>query len=479
MLLPPSSAPAGSVTAATRPPRAADTPTGRPRLGLVLAALSVAWFVVFLDSSIVNVSLPTIRRDLGLSDAQLTWVVDSYLVAFAGLLLLGGRLADVLPRRAVLVASLTVFVVASAACALAPGGWWLVLARAVQGIGAAFMVPAALSIVMVLFPQGRPRDRALGVLGGVSAAGAFSGVLLSGVLTDALGWPSVFLVNVPVGLLLVAGLLRSIPATPGGGGAVDLLGAGTVTLGVGALAFGVINGAHAGWTTVATGAGLVTGALSLAAFAVAERRVPVPLVPLDVLRGRRLALADAVMLLMGAVTVGVFFLLPQHQQDTLGMSPTATSLSQLPLAAAISVSALVTSRLVARIGASTTLSAGLALVVAGLLWLSASAPGDAYLSGLVGPFLLIGAGAGAGLVCVTTLAVQGTPDSRAGLVSGLVNTARQVGGVLGLAALVAVASATGGSPSGAGLPDFSAAFLTAASLAGVALLLSLLPGLRR
>ncbi|WP_406149629.1 MFS transporter [Streptomyces sp. NBC_01012] len=422
--------------------------------------------MVILDSSIINVAVPSIQDGLSLNNAQMSWVVDGYLVAFGGLLLLGGRLADVLRRRAVFLAGLALFTLASVVCALAPSGAVLIGARVVQGAGGAVMAPAALSIVMLLFPGPADRSRALGLWGGVSGAGGIAGVLLGGLLSQTLGWPWVFLINVPVGLLVGALVLYSIRPFRAGGGSFDAVGALGVTVSMAASAYGLANGAHAGWSDPATLTALVTGAVALGAFLVAERRVERPLIPLRVFRNRRLAVASAMTLLVGAVTVGLFFFLPQYQQLVLGMSPLTTSLAQLPIALAVTAGSLLAPRLATAVGVRTALTAALASLALGLLWLAPASTGVTAV-GLLGPFLLTGTGIGLSFVHLTTLAVGEAGTGEAGLVSGMVNVSRQMGGALGLAALAGV------SASATATPDFSAVFLTTAALTAFALLLSL------
>ncbi|MEV6562859.1 MFS transporter [Nocardia sp. NPDC051756] len=440
------------------------------RRGVVLIALAAAQFMVVLNSSIVNVALSSIRDGLGLNPASLSWVVDGYLVAFGGLLLLGGRLADVFRRRAVFLAGLAIFVASSVACALAPTGLVLIGARVVQGAGGAVMAPAALSIVMSLFPDGPDRARALGVWGGVSGAGGIAGVLLGGVLSQTLGWPWIFLINVPVGVLVALVAVRSVRSLPAAGGTFDLAGAVTVTLAMAALTYGLVSGPQEGWGSRMTLGALVIGLIALIAFLGVERRAADPLVPLRVLARARLATANMIMLLVGAVTVGLFYFLPQYQQLVLGMSPIQTSLAQLPIAVTITGGGLLAPRIARAVGIRPALAGGLALLVAGVLWLAVRA--STTFAGLVGPFLLIGAGIGVSFVYVTSLAVADSLPGEAGLVSGLVNTTRQMGGALGLATLIAVA--TGATAT----PHFSAAFATTAAITGLALLLALTPALR-
>ncbi|MFI6170765.1 MFS transporter [Nocardia sp. NPDC051052] len=444
--------------------------TRTARRGVALTALAAAQFMVVLDSTIVNVALPSIRDDLGLSPASLSWVVDGYLVAFGGLLLLGGRLADVFRRRTVFLAGLAMFVASSVACALATTGPLLIGARVLHGAGGAVMAPAALSIVMTLFPDGPDRARALGVWGGVSGAGGIAGVLLGGVLSQTLGWPWIFLINVPVGVLVAMAAVGSVRSLPAAGGAFDIAGAVTVTLSMAALAYGLVSGPQEGWTSWITLGALAVGLVALVAFLGIERRAAGPLVPLQVFARARLSTANTIMLLVGAVTVGMFYFLPQYQQLVLGMSPIETSLAQLPIAGTITGGGLLAPRIARAVGIRPALVGGLVSLVVGALWLAMRAA--TTFAGLVGPFLLIGAGIGVSFVYVTSLAVADSLPSEAGLVSGLVNTTRQMGGALGLATMVAVA--TGDTPT----PHFSAAFAAAAALTGLALLLSLTPALR-
>ncbi len=426
-----------------------------------------------LDASIINVALLSIRADLELSNTQTAWVVDGYLVAFAGLLLLGGRLADVLRRRAVFLAGLGVFTLASVAGALAPGGAVLIGARLGQGIGAAMLAPAALSLLLVQFPHGPARSRALGMWGGVSGAGGIAGVLLGGLLSQTAGWPWIFLVNVPVGLVIGAVVLRAVPPLPAAGGTFDAAGALSVTVAMAALAYGLVSGAHSGWGDTATLLALAVGALALCVLVPVERRAQRPLIPLHIVTRHRLVAANAMMLIVGGVAVGLFYFLPQYQQLALGMSPLTAGLSQLPIALAITAGGLLAPRLASALGLGKALPLALASLALSLLWLAPARTGLTA-ADLAGPFLLIGTGIGLGTVYLTTLAVEGAAPGEAGLVSGLVNTSRQMGGALGLAALVAVSASTPAAPDASAAPDFSAVFLTAAGACALALLSSLL-----
>lgn len=428
--------------------------------------------MVILDASIVNVALPSIQHGLGLSSSALSWVVDGYLVAFAGLLLLGGRLADVMPRRAVFLGGLGVFAVASAGCAAGPDGAALIAARIVQGVGAAILAPAALSIVMTLYSDGPDRRKAIGVWGGVSGAGGVAGVLLGGLLTQSLGWEAIFLINVPVAVAVALVAWRAVPALSARPGRFDLPGAISITLAMAAFAFAIVSGPDAGWTAGRTLCGLAVAVLSAVGFVSAEHRAASPLVPLRVFARAPLMTANAVALAVGAVQVGFFYFLPQYQQHVLGLSPIRTSLAQIPIAVAITASSVAAPRLATRFGTRRTLLAALAVLAGGVAWLARASAHADYLTNLLGPFLLVGVGLGVSFVLVTALAVTGATD-QAGLVSGLMNTSRQIGGALGLAALVAVASATTSSL------DYTPVFLSTTGLTLGALLLSILPALGR
>lgn len=415
------------------------------RQGPALAALATAQFLVVLSTSIVNVALPALADGLSMSPAALSWVVNAYVLAFGALLLLGGRLADLLGRRRVFALGMAVFALASLAAGLAPSAPVLIAARAVQGAGAALLAPAALALVLGVFPPGPGRGRALGVWGAVSGAGGAAGVLLSGVLTELYGWPAVFLVSVPVAAVSLAATLVLVPADRPAGGDVDILGALTSAAGLTVLVY-----ALTAKNPLAGAAGLVL----LALFAVRQKRARSPLVPPRLLRTGKVTVANAAMTLLGAVWVGLFYFLPLYQQQVLGYGPLAAGLTQLPLALSVVAGSVLAPRLPARAGTP----AALAVLTLGLLWLS-RAPDDAgFAVDLLGPSLLIGAGLGAAFVRLTALSTEDVPPADSGLAGGLINTTRQLGGALGLALMTAIA------PTAAG---HSAAFVTAAVLAAL------------
>jgi len=415
------------------------------RPGLVLAVAGTAQFMVILDVSIVNVALPSIQADLGFSQQGLQWVVSAYTIAFAGFQLLGGRAADLFGQRRVLLAGLGLFTLASLAGGLATGQAMLVVARVVQGLGSATVAPATLTIVQAAYPEGPARNRALGVWGSMLGAGGTVGVLAGGVLTELLSWHWIFLVNVPVGVLVGLGAVRWVPDQHGSGRrGIDVLGAATITAGLVALVSGIVNGPQAGWAAPTTAATFAVAAALLVTFVVVEARVAAgPLVPLRVLRVRSVAGSNLVVVLTGACLISMWFFLSLYLQAVLGLSPLQAGLAYLPMSLCIVVMTSVASRLVARAGVLPVLVSGLLLLATGLAGfarLPVEAPADAAVDFLV-PSLLASSGLGLTLVSSTVAAVSGARADERGLASGLLNTARLLGGSLGLAVLTTVAGA--------------------------------------
>ncbi len=437
-----------------------------------MAGLSAATFVVILDVSMVNLAGPTIREGLGLSSTELSIVVDSYLVAFAGLLLLGGRIADVLGGRRVFLTGLLVYLAASVLCALAPSGEVLIAGRVIQGIGAAIVTPSALSLVVGLYPDSKGRARALGIWGAVAGAGSLLGVVLGGVVTQILGWQSVFWIPVPITVAVGIVVLLVVPRTLPRAGRFDAPGALTITLGVSALALGMISAPENGWGSPLTLASLALGVILLVAFVVIEKNSKQPLVPLGHLRKSNVVVANSVMLLIGGTTVSMFFFLPQFQQGELGMTPALTGLSQLPIAVMIIVASLVAPPIAKRIGSARAMSLALLTLVGGLLWLAFDQTTNGFSLSLLGAFLVIGIGIGLSSVYATTTAVRDAVAGDTGLLSGLINASRQLGGAIGLAALVGFATISGAADGGL---DFTTAFIGLAVLAFAAFALSFIP----
>ncbi len=421
---------------------APDLSTERGK-NLALMLLAMTQFVVVIDASIVNVALPSIGTALHFSRDNLSWVVNAYTLTFGGFLLLGGRLADLLGRRRMFIIGLVLFSLASLAGGLAQSEAWLIIARAVQGLGAAIVSPAALSIITTTFAEGHERNRALGIWGAVAGAGGAAGVLLGGILTSGLSWRWVLFVNVPIGLI-AAGLAprlllesRSEDGTEG----FDIPGAVTVTAGLALLVYAVVDAVNVGWGSTGTLLRLAGSAVLLAAFVAIERRQRHPLLPFSIFRLRTLRGADIVGLLVGMSLFSMFFFISLYLQDVLHFSPIKTGLSYLPLSVGIIISAGVASQLVTRIGFKPVLITGLLLIAVGLVWFSrVPGTGGSFGADVLGPSLLAAFGLGFSFVPVTIAAVTGTKPHEAGLASGLINTSQQVGGALGLAILATVAN---------------------------------------
>jgi EmrB/QacA subfamily drug resistance transporter len=410
---------------------------------LALALLASAQFVIVLDASIVNVALPSIGKALDFSRDDLSWVVNAYTLMFGGFLLLGGRLADLLGRRRMFMSGLVLFSIASLMGGLAQSELWLILARGVQGLGAAIVSPAALSIVTTTFREGSERNTALGVWGAVAGSGGAAGVLLGGMLTQWAGWEWVLFVNVPITVVaaLLAPRLLDESRDEVEHRHFDVAGAVSVTAGLVIGVYALVDANKAGWTSTQT---LLLGALSLAllaSFVVIERRQEHPLVPFRIFRLRSLRGSNIVALLIGMSLFSMFFFISLYLQQVLGYSALKAGLSYLPLALTIIVSAGAASQLVTRLGFKPTLTLGLLFVAAGLLWFSqVSAPHGTYLGDVLFPSLLAAIGLGLSFVSVTIGAVTGTQPREAGLASGLINTSQQVGGALGLAILASIAN---------------------------------------
>jgi EmrB/QacA subfamily drug resistance transporter len=417
-----------------------DTPRAK---NLALMLLAMTQFVIVIDASIVNVALPSIGAALHFSRDSLSWVVNTYTLTFGGFLLLGGRLADLLGRRRMFMLGLVVFSLASLAGGLAQSEAWLIIARAIQGLGAAIVSPAALSIITTTFAEGAERNRALGIWGAVAGMGGAAGVLLGGILTSGLSWRWVLFVNVPIGLLattLAPRLLLESHAENGTEG-FDIPGAVTVTAGLALLVYTVVDAVNVGWGSTGTLLRLAGSAALLLAFVVIESRQRHPLMPFSIFRLRTLRGANIVGLLIGMSLFSMFFFISLYLQDVLGFSPIKTGISYLPLAVGIILAAGAASQLTTRIGFKPTLIAGLLFIAGALLWFSrVPAPGGAFAADVLGPSLLAAIGLGLAFVSVTIAAVTGTKPHEAGLASGLINTAQQVGGALGLAILATVAN---------------------------------------
>jgi EmrB/QacA subfamily drug resistance transporter len=460
------------------------TTTALPsRKGFALALLALTQFVIVLDASIVNVALPSIGKALDFSQDNLSWVVNAYTLFFGGFLLLGGRMADLLGRRTIFMTGLVLFAVASLLGGLAQSDTWLIIARAAQGLGAALISPAALSLVTTIFTEGAERNRALGVWGAVAGSGGAAGVLLGGMLTEWAGWEWVLFVNVPIGIAAAALAPRILPESRHEGRRVfDVAGGVLVTAGLALLVFAIVDAPKYGWGSLHTlGIGAIALAL-LAAFIGVESRSKHPLMPFSIFRLRTLRGANVVGLLIGMSLFSMFFFISLYLQQVLGFSALKTGLSYLPLAFAIIFAAGAASQLVTRLGYKVPLTAGMVMIAGALVWFSQVSAGGSYVSDVLFPSIIVGVGLGFAFVPVTIAAVAGTRPDEAGLASGLINTSQQVGGALGLAILAALANSrtadviTGGEHNHAvALTEgFQRAFLVGAGFALVGAVLSVL-----
>lgn len=447
------------------------TTTQRLRPGLVLTVLCLAQFMLVLDISVTNVALASIRADLGIEVSDLQWVVTAYVLVFGSLLIFFGRAGDLWGRRRVFLAGTGLFSAASLLCGLAQAPWQLVAARALQGLGAAMMSPAALSLLTTTFEEGAPRNRALGVWGAIAAGGAAAGMVVGGILTDVASWRWVFLINVPVGLAVALAAWRVVPESRvPSRWALDVPGALTVSGGLLALVFGLTRVGPEGSTTSAVGA-FVVALLLLGGFVVVERRAQEPIVDAALLRIRGVAAANAFSLLSTAVVVGQSFFLSLYLREVLGFSPLRTGLALVPITLVVIAVASVLPRALPRVGLRAALVAAGVLLAAGMA-LQARLPVEGtYLRDVLPAIAVSAAGLGLGFVAATIAATAGVDSRQQGLASGLLNTAQQIGGALGLALLATLAAsrttdliARGESPLDALNSGFSAGFVGAVVL---------------
>jgi EmrB/QacA subfamily drug resistance transporter len=445
------------------------------RKWLALALLSVVQFMVVLDIAIVNVALPSIQVDLGFSQENLQWVISAYALFFGGFLLLGGRSADLLGRRRIFLGGLVVFTLASLFAGLAWSEASLITARAVQGLGAAIITPAALSILSTTFHEGRERNIALGVWGAVGGFGAAAGVLMGGILTDALSWEWIFFVNVPVGVVAIA--LAPILLDESRDSSVktfDLPGAALVTAGLSSLVYAITQAGQEGWLAGRTigfaGASLVL----LAGFVGWELRHPEPLMRFGLLRTKTVAGANVAGFIMGTAMFSMFLMLTLYMQQVLGYSAMETGVAYLAVAGTAIIWSGVAAQLVTRVGVKPVLVSGMTFLTAGLIFFTQVSVGGSYVSDLLPGFLLIGVGIGFSFVPITIAALAGVEPAEAGLASGLINTSQQIGGALGIAALSTIATTRTGDAVSAGtavpsalVDGFTDAFVVGAIIAGI------------
>jgi EmrB/QacA subfamily drug resistance transporter len=406
------------------------------------AVLAVAYFMTVADLAIVNVALPTIGRKLHIAESDLQWVVTGYALTFGGFLLLGGRAADLLGRRRILLAGLAVFTTASLGCGLATAEGFLIAMRCVQGLGAAIVLPAALSIVMNMFPEGAERNKALGAWGAIGASGATVGVMAGGLLTRYAGWEYIFYLNVPIGAAALALAPRIVPesrlATKQR--RFDPFGAVTVTGGISLLVYAISTAPQAGWDTVRTVSLLAASAALLAAFLVIETRVEAPLMPLRIFRLKTLAGGNAVGLLLGGSFFAFIFIGTLYMQQVLGYSPLRAGLAWLATSLTSVAFAGLAQALVTRGSAKLVLAAGMAMIGGGALWASQVPAGGHFWANLAGPFLITGIGTAFAFIPVSIAALAGVAEHEAGLASGLINTSQQLGGAIGIAVASTIAA---------------------------------------
>ncbi|MFF2602252.1 MFS transporter [Streptomyces californicus] len=420
--------------------RATPAPTAtehdRNRGGLALLVIASCQLMVVLDVTIVNIALPHMQKDLGFSTENLSWVVNAYTLTFGGLLLLGGRLGDILGRRRVFIFGVLLFVFASLLGGLSQEGWQLLAARSLQGVGGAIASPTALSLITTTFREGPERNRAFGVFAAVSAGGSAIGLLAGGVLVEWLDWRWVLFVNVPIGLLIALATPRFIPESERRPGHFDIAGALTSTAGMVLLVYGFIRASEEGWTEALTLGSFAAAVVLLAVFILVERGSKQPITPLWMFRDRNRAGSYAMMLSLAAAMFGMFFFLTLFVQNVLEFSPLRAGLAFLPVSAVIAVSAGLASQLLPKWGPKPFMVVGALLAAAGLGWLTLTDVHSTYLGSILGPMLVFGFGMGMQFVSLTLMAVSGVAPKEAGAASGVLNATQQVGGSLGLSILV-------------------------------------------
>lgn len=424
--------------ASTRQPEA--PPAGRSS-GVTLAVIVSFALLIGVDSTIVNTALPQVQQDLGFSNTDLSWILNAYTLTFGGLLLLGGRLGDVVGRRSTFVAGVLIFTLASLLGGLAPSAWWLIGSRALQGAGAALAAPAMMALIVTNF-QDAARAKALAMFSGVMGAGASVGLIAGGLLTSWISWRWVLIVNVPLGIVIALLAPRYVKQPDRHPTRLDVPGALLGTLGMGALVYGFIRAASDGWRDNVTLAGFGLAVLLLIAFLVVETRTEHAIVPLRLLADGTRAAAFTTTLLLSAAMFGVLFLLTHFLQDVLELSPIRAGLAFLPMTLGQFAAVRLVPRLLPRLGAKILLVGGAALVTAGMAWLTQLSATSDYFTAVCGPLLLIGVGAGVGFVTLNVTIMSGVAAREAGAASGLLQTIQWLGGTLGLAVWVTIFGAT-------------------------------------
>ncbi len=454
--------------------------TGRSNPWLVVVVVCVAQFMVVLDATIVNVALPSIQRGLRFSPSGLQWVINMYTLIFGGFMLLGGRAGDLIGRKRVFGAGIVLFSGASLLNGLAQSSGMLIAGRGLQGLGGAMLAPAVLAIITTTFSDGTDRAKAMAIWSAIAASGGAVGLLLGGVLTDLASWRWIFFVDVPVGVALVVATVRFVPESRSklAHRTLDLPGAVSVTAGLVVLVFAIVKSHSYGWGSPRTIGLLAAGVVLLAGFLALERRSPAPLMRLSIFRVPSLAVADLTLLLVSAAVFGTFFFVSLYLQQILGYRPLSAGAAFLPLSAGIATGATVARKLVPRIGVRVVPVIGLALATAGMVLLSQIPVHGRYVSDLLPGILTLGLGMGLTFVPITLAGTSEVSREDAGLASGLLNTAQQVGGSIGLAILSTLAASrttsllhgpvAPGSVPAARVSGFHVAFIAAAVLLGAA-----------
>ena len=428
---------------------------------IALAVIVTCQLMVVLDATVVNIALVPIARSLHFTSAGLSWIIDAYSIAFGGLLLLGGRAGDVFGRRKMLMIGLFIFTLASLLGGLATSATWLLVTRAVQGVGAALAAPSTLSLISATFAEGPERNRALGIFTAVSAGGGSLGLILGGALTSWVSWRWVLFINVPIGIVIIALAPRYVPEPPRNGGRLDVAGAALVTSGLASLIYAFIRLAEHANARI-TVVWFALSVISLSAFVAVERRQVQPLLPIRLVTDRLRAPAYATMLFIPALMYGIFFFVSQYLERDLHFSAIQSGFAFIPVTGIIFASSRITPRLVARLGARPILLFGLATLTIASIWISRATPSQGYFLGLFGPLLLLGIGAGSSFLPLSVTILSGVPRNDAGAASGMLQTMQQTGGALGVAVLSSVAASYGRSN----------AMLTGAAFTGVALLIT-------
>ncbi|MEV5434435.1 MFS transporter [Streptomyces sp. NPDC052682] len=453
-------------------------PTPSPRRWWALVVLAAAQFMVIMDTSIIGVALPEMQRDLGFSQGELQWVFNAYVIAFGGLLLLGGRLSDLLGARRIFTAGWIVLIGGSIVAAAAQTAWVEVVGRAVQGVGGALIAPAAMTLLMTLFAHD-PKElgKAMALYGAAAPAGGTAGVFLGGVFTEWLSWPWVFIIYVPIGLATLAAT-KLLPAVAPRRGGIDVLGAVAVTAGLALAVFAVVRAPEIGWGASQTVLELLGAVVLLVLFFVIQRSAHEPLMPLGIWRVPRLGSANLAMTLLGAAWIPMWYFLNLYLQQVLGYGAFASGAALLPMTVLLMIfMTAITARLLARFGAKPLIAGGLLVLALGLVWLSAAEPTGTFVVDVLPASLVAALGMSLAYIPAMMAAMSGAPAEQAGLASGIVNTTYQVGSALGLAALTALATSQGAGELG-NLPaltnGFSAAFLAAAAIAAVGGIVTLL-----